>query len=129
MVGIALILTVAGLFFLFESNISDAPVEPPKPEYTEFTLEKQLLTSKERMSQILDGFQDGQYNGEVPLYEAIKIIENEIKIQKKLYDEYKKLPPQMQTNVKIAQEFSMIGKYWFASEESLLASMRKQIQE
>lgn len=102
-------------------------MESPRPDYTEFTLNQTLVNSNDRLSQVLDNVHNNEYLGNLSINEAIKIIEEEMQIQKEAYFDYKTLPPEMKTNLQIAEKFSTIEKYWFAFEESLILSMSKQI--
>ncbi len=127
LVGVALIAAIGGMWSLYHSNIVEAPSEPPKPDYTEFTLNSDLINSQEKISKVVNKFQNGQYTGEESIQDAINTIKQEIRIQKQLFDDYKNLPPQMQTSLDIAQKFQEIERKWFANEESIIAFMSRQI--
>ena len=126
-VGISLVVIFASLFVVFQYSISEAPPKPIKPNYTEFSLNEQLDQSQEKIDSIKDNYFDGRYNGNLSLDQVIKILEDEVKLQKRLYDKYQNLPHDMKTSLEIADKFGSMKKHWFATEESIINSIRSQI--
>ena len=123
---ISFIVAIAGLsvgFFLLydiQQDRENAKITPEK-------LDKLLQESNQRLKIIKDDFYNGKYNGDVPIEEAITIIESEIQVQKDLLTEYKKLPQELKTDKTIDMRFWQLGKYSWAGENSMLKALQNQL--
>jgi len=91
------------------------------------SLNQSLEESNQRLSIIKDDFYNGQYNGDIPIQEAINVIKSEIQTQKNLLEQYKNLPEGLKNDKIIDTKFWQLGKYSWAGEKSLLNSLEKQI--
>ena len=123
---ISFIVAIAGLsvgFFLLydiQQDRENAKITPEK-------LDKLLQESNQRLKIIKDDFYNGKYNGDLPIEEAITIIESEIQVQKDLLTEYKKLPQDLKTDKTIDMRFWQLGKYSWAGENSMLKALQNQL--
>ena len=92
-------------------------------EITQTCLDAKLQESNNRLSIVKNEFYNGEYNGDLPIDEAIKIINEEMEIQEKLLEQYKQLPIDSKTDKTIDTRFFQLGKYSWAGEQSMLQSL------
>ncbi|MDH3192059.1 MAG: hypothetical protein OEM18_05185, partial [Nitrosopumilus sp.] len=74
---------------------------------------------------VKDEFYNGKYNGELSKEEVIKIINDEVKTQKNILEQYKALPKDKKTDKTIDMRFFQLGKYYWAGEDSMLQTLKK----
>ena len=115
--GIAIIALGVGFYLLYDVEQGRAP------QVTQNSLDKELQESNQRLSTVKDEFYNGKYNGELSREEVIKIINNEVEIQKKLLEQYKELPTDVKTDKTIDMRFFQLGKYYWAGENSMLQAL------
>ena len=120
--GIAIMGLAIGFFLLY-----DIQQEKQKSTASPESLNQLLDESNQRLSIVKDDFDNGQYNGDIPIQEVINKIESEVQIQKNLLEQYKNLPEDLKIDKAIDTRFWQLGKYSWASEKSLLNSLEKQI--
>lgn len=115
--GIAIIGLAVGFYLLNDIQ------QERESEISQSSLDKKLKESNQRLSVVKDEFYNGKYNGDLPKQEVIKIINEEIGIQKELLDQYNVLPMDSKTDKTIDTRFFQLGKYNWAGEESMLHAL------
>lgn len=99
--------------------------EKKTDEVTQESLTEDLLESRERMGIVKSEFYNGKYHGTLPIDDAIKIISEEIEIQKIIYKKYNLLPKESKTDKRIYMIFFNLGKYGWAPEMSILNALKR----
>ena len=117
--GIAIIALGIGFYLLNDIQQEAAP------KITQESLDKSLQESNERLAVVKDEFYNGKYNGDLSNDEVIKIIKDEVEIQKNLLEQYKAMPNDIKTDKTIDMRFWQLGKYYWAGEESMLRALEK----
>lgn len=112
--GISIVGLVVGFVLLYDIQQSQ------ESQITQNSLDQALQNSNNRLSIVTEDFYNGKYNGDIPKEEVIKIIKGEIDFQKKLLEQYNSLPIEEKTDRTIDMRFFQLGKYSWASEESML---------
>lgn len=95
---------------------------------TEFELDKKYHSVQENISEISKDTYNGMYNGDTSLGEALKILENskmELFVIKQQYDN---LENESKTDRQIGMRFQTLGKMGFASIDSQINMIKKQIE-
>lgn len=92
-------------------------------EITQNSLDVALQESNSRLSVVREQFYNGKYNGELSKDEAIKIIKDEVQIQKEILEQYRTMPNHMKTDETIDTRLSHIGKDQWAEEDSMLEAL------
>ena len=111
-----------GFFLLY-----DIQQERESSTITPEKLNQLLDESNKRLKIIKDEFYNGKYNGDMPIQDSINIIESEIQAQKELLTKYKNLPQELKTDKTIDMRFWQLGKYSWASENSILNALQDQL--
>lgn len=119
--GISIISLGVGFYLLNDINQENAA------KITQNSLDQQLSESNQRLSIIKNEFYNGKYNGDLDIQEVINIINYEVSIQKKLYEQYKELPNELKTDKTIDMRFFQLGKYSWAGEQSMLKALENQL--
>ena len=115
--GVAIIGLAVGFYLLYDIQ------QERESQITQKSLDQALQESHERLSYIKNDFYNGKYNGDLPKDEVIKIINQEVEVQKKLLEQYKELPAEVKTDKTIDTRFFQLGKYFWAGEESMLRAL------
>lgn len=115
--GIAIIALGVGFYLL-----NDIQQERER-ETTQNTLNDALNESNLRLAVVKDEFYNGKYNGELSKEQAIKIITDEVELQKQILEQYKSLPSEMKTDKTIDMKFFQLSKYYWAGEDSMLRAL------
>ncbi len=115
--SVSIIALAVGFYLL--NDINQEQIE----KVTQNTLDKQLQESNIRLAKVKDEFYNGRYNGDLEKQEVIDIINSEIAVQKRIYQQYKELPNELKTDKTIDMRFFQLGKYSWAGEESMLRSL------
>lgn len=115
--GVAIIALIVG-FYLLNDIQQDKELQT-----TQRSLDKALEESNARLSIVKNEFYNGAYNGDMSKEEAIKIIRDEMQIQKNLLEQYKAMPIDKKTDKTIDMRFFQLGKYSWAGEESMLRTL------
>lgn len=96
---------------------------------TQSDLAKEYEKIQESMSSISKDIYNGMYNGVQPLDEAITILENGKTSLTELQQQYNSIPQEQRTDRQIAMKFSTLGKMGFASIDSQINAIKKQIAD
>ena len=115
--GISIIALAVGFYLLYDIQ------QETESQITQISLDQKLTESQERLSHIKNDFYNGKYNGDLTKDEVVKIINQEVEIQKKLLEQYKELPTEVKTDKTIDTRFFQLSKYSWAGEESLLNAL------
>ena len=115
--GVAIIGLAVGFYLLNDIQ------QERDSQISQTSLDKSLQESNERLTVVKDEFYNGKYNGELTKEEVIKIINEEIEIQKTLLERYNQLPMEDKTDKTIDMRFVQLGKYSWAGEESMLLTL------
>lgn len=94
---------------------------------TESELAKEYEKIQESMSSISKDIYNGMYNGVQPLDEAMTILEDGKTSLTELQQQYNSIPQEQRTDRQIAMKFSTLGKMGFASIDSQINAIKKQI--
>lgn len=114
--GIAIIALGVGFYLLND-------IQQEKEQPTQNTLSDALNESNLRLSVVKDEFYNGKYNGELSKEQVVKIITDEVQLQKQILEQYKALPSEMKTDKTIDMKFFQLSKYYWAGEESMLKAL------
>ncbi|MDH3501797.1 MAG: hypothetical protein OEL69_04735 [Nitrosopumilus sp.] len=117
--GVAIIGLAVGFYLLNDIQ------QEKTSEITQKSLDLALHESNQRLSIVKDEFYNGKYNGELSKEEVIKIINDEVKTQKNILEQYKALPKDKKTDKTIDMRFFQLGKYYWAGEDSMLQTLKK----
>lgn len=90
---------------------------------TQENLDKELNESNERLNKVKNQFYNGMYHGELTKEEVIKIINDEVEIQKRILENYKELPVESKPDKTIDMRFFQLQKYSWAGETSMIKSL------
>lgn len=117
--GVAIIGLAVGFYLLNDIQ------QEKTSEITQKSLDLALHESNQRLSIVKDEFYNVKYNGELSKEEVIKIINDEVKTQKNILEQYKALPKDKKTDKTIDMRFFQLGKYYWAGEDSMLQTLEK----
>ena len=96
-------------------------------QLTEFDLDKQYSDSQSRISEVTNQISNGKYNENLDLNEALNILQEEkIKLMG-ILEQYNSLETELKTDRQIGMRFSTLGKMGFASIDSQINVIQKQI--
>ena len=115
--GVAIVALAVGFYLLNDIQQEKAS------EITQQSLDNVLQESNQRLSVVKDEFYNGRYNGDLSKDKVIKIINDEVDIQKNILEQYKALPIDKKTDKIIDMRFFQLGKYYWAGEESMLRAL------
>ena len=117
--GIAIIALGIGFYLLNDIQNERESV------ITQNSLNKDLQESNQRLAIVKNDFYNGKYNGDLDKEEVIKIIKDEVQIQKQLLEQYKELPSEMKQDKTIDMRFFQLSKYYWAGEDSMLMALER----
>lgn len=120
--GVAIIGLAVGFYLLYDIQ------QERESQITQISLDQKLTESQERLSGVKDYFYNGRYNGDLSKEEVIKIINQEVEVQKRLLEQYKELPVEVKTDKTIDTRFFQLGKYSWVGEESMLRTIENMPQ-
>ena len=115
--GVAIIALIVGFYLLNDIQ------QEKELQITQSSLDKALEESNARLSIVKNEFYNGAYNGDLSKEEAIKIIKDEVQVQKNLLEQYKAMSSDKKTDKTIDMRFFQLGKYSWAGEESMLRAL------
>lgn len=95
---------------------------------TEFQLDKKYQDVQQRISSVSGNIYNGKYNGDIPLEDALKILEESKLDLQELKQQYDNLNNNLKTDMQIAMRFQTLGKMGFASIESQINIIKKQME-
>lgn len=94
----------------------------------EFQLDKKYQNVQQRIASVSANIFNGKYNGDLPLEEALKILEASKLDLQELKQQYDNLDNNLKTDMQIAMRFQTLGKMGFSSIESQINIIKKQIE-
>jgi hypothetical protein len=115
--GVAIIALIVGFYLLNDIQ------QDKELQITQSSLDKALEESNARLSIVKNEFYNDAYNGDLSKEEAIKIIKDEVQVQKNLLEQYKAMSSDKKTDKTIDMRFFQLGKYSWAGEESMLRAL------
>jgi len=98
-------------------------------ELTEFDLDQKYQVIQNDMGIVSGDIFNGMYNGNLPLDDALFILESSKQELSKIKQNYDTLDEESKTDKQIAMRFSTLGKMGFASIDSQISMIKKQIKE
>ena len=108
-----------GVGFYLLSDIQ----QEKQPEITQESLNNELDESNLRLAKVKDQFYNGMYHGDLTKEEVIKIINDEIEIQKRILQDYKDLQMEDKQDKTIDMRFFQLQKYSWAGEISMIRAL------
>jgi hypothetical protein len=114
--GIAIIALGVGFYLLND-------IQQEKEQHTQNTLNDALNESNLRLAVVKDEFYNGKYNGKLSKEQVVKIITDEVELQKQILEQYKALPSEMKTDKTIDMKFFQLSKYYWTVEDSMLKAL------
>ena len=115
--GVAIISLAVGFILLNDIQ------QDGENEATQESLDMALQESNKRLSVVKDEFYNGKYNGILSTEEVVKIINDEVKAQEILLEQYMALPNESKSDRQIDMRFFQLGKYAWAGEKSMLQTL------
>ena len=109
LLGISILILISGCASIKNAN-----------DITQENLADALSQSEKRIEIVTSNFHNGKYHGDLPIDDAIKIITEEIEVQKILYKKYSDLSKERKSDKRIYMKFFQLGKYGWAPEKSIL---------
>jgi len=94
---------------------------------SEFDLDKKYQELQETISKVSGDIYNGVYNGDIPLEDALMILEDSKKELMVVKEQYDLLDNESKIDKQIAMRFSTLGKMGFASLDSQINILTKQI--
>ena len=94
-----------------------------QPEITQESLDNELNASNQRLAKVKDQFYNGMYHGDLTKEEVIKIINDEIEVQKRILQEYKELQVENKPDKTIDMRFFQLQKYSWVGEISMIKAL------
>jgi len=94
---------------------------------TEFELDEKYNENQNTISSISSDIFNGKYNGDLPLNEALSVLEEAKNQLMDIHQQYKMLDDESKTDRQIGMRFSTLGKMGFASIDSQIKIIKNQI--
>ncbi len=113
------------LVFIAGCTLFNGAKENKTNAVTQESLSNELIESRARVGIVTSDFYNGKYQGKLPIEDAVKIIEEEIEVQKIIYQKYNELPNENKTDKRIYMQFFQLGKYGWAPESSMLRAIKE----
>lgn len=95
---------------------------------TEFELDKRLDQVQSRIDGVSSDIYNGQYHGNLSLPQVLEKLQDARFEMKYLHEQYNNLEEEMKSNLDIVQRFENLGKIGFASVDSRIKMVQKQIE-
>ncbi len=95
---------------------------------TEFELDKRLDQIQSRIDDISSDIYNGQYHGNLSLPQVLEKLQDARFEMKSLHEQYNNLDEEMKSDLEIAQRFENLGKIGFASVDSRIKMLQRQIE-
>jgi len=96
--------------------------------FTEFNLDEQYQTIQNEISVVSSEIYNGMYNGDLPLEDALLTLEDAKQKITTVKMQYDTLDDEFKTDRQIAMRFFTLGKMGFASIDSQIDIIKKQIE-
>ena len=113
------------LVFMAGCTLFNGAKENKTNAVTQESLSNELIESRARVGIVTSDFYNGKYQGKLSIEDAVKIIEEEIEVQKIIYQKYNELPNENKTDKRIYMQFFQLGKYGWAPESSMLRAIKE----
>lgn len=95
---------------------------------TEFELDTKYQEAQNKISKVSKELYNGRYNGNLPLDQALKILQDGRAQLAALSKQYSSLDDELKTDMQIAMRFSTLGKMGLSSIDSQINMIKNQIE-